>query len=347
MDRIDRTAVLLAVLLCSGPAAVSHVAAGETAGEVAGEPFYVLADVARTTRPPQLEVRVAWLSLQRDTPDDTTLLTGRASGSPVFFKLLDASALDFGRQNGWEISATLRQTPESAVELRYFQVDSFSAETTLFRSDGWVHEFDGGALAIDTPVDYTYRYESLLRSAELNLLEGPAGSRVEWLAGFRWLEVNETLSAGIVPRVAVPGGSWKFSTRNDLYGLQVGVNALLTDRDSPLEFRATARTGLFYADRRSTFRTGYNNPLIDRAYSADDNTIAFAAELGISAIYRITQSIGLELSYHVLWIDDVALASEQAATTGYMASASHPQGTAINGGTVFYHGLNCGLVFTW
>lgn len=300
--------------------------------------------------PPWLEVRAAWLFLHRDEPADTALLFGGPSSptSVPEFELFDASVLDFDWQSGWEVAATARLSNTSAVEFRYFQVDPFEAESRLTTPAGVdLFDFDGGFISLARSFDFRFRYESVLRSAELNLLQGPVGGRAQWLAGFRWLQVNEQLRYDSGDTGQPFDAFQRFQTKNNLYGLQLGANARLTDPCSPLEVRAFGRAGLFYADRQSSYRSDFPNPSFDSSLSDDDGELAFAAELGLSAIYRITRAIGLELSYHVLWIDEVALASEQAATTAYNVNQPRPPATTINGGTIFYHGLNAGLVFTW
>ena len=57
-------------------------------------------------------------------------------------------------------------------------------------------------------------------------------------------------------------------------------------------------------------------------------------------VYCLTERLSLRASYNVLWVDSVALASDQIAASNLVL------GTGINpDGDVFYHGAMVGLEY--
>jgi hypothetical protein len=85
---------------------------------------------------------------------------------------------------------------------------------------------------------------------------------------------------------------------------------------------------------------------------ASTNQASFAAELGLIGTYRLTDSILLRAGYNVMWLDDVALASEQIVVNEWRPAAGMvPFDTSIRDiradGSLFYHGVTMGVELTW
>ncbi len=72
---------------------------------------------------------------------------------------------------------------------------------------------------------------------------------------------------------------------------------------------------------------------------------AFVGEVDFSASYQFSRHAAARGGYEVLWIDNVALAGDAAATTRQVAGGSP---TPINAdGRLWYNGATVALDFTW
>ncbi len=71
---------------------------------------------------------------------------------------------------------------------------------------------------------------------------------------------------------------------------------------------------------------------------------AFVAELGLNLRYDVASYASLYGGYNFLWIDGLALASEQTARTGSLTTAN-PIRLAGDTGTLMFHGATFGVEF--
>jgi hypothetical protein len=70
--------------------------------------------------------------------------------------------------------------------------------------------------------------------------------------------------------------------------------------------------------------------------------VAFVGEIGITGAYQMTPHIALRGGYQLLWIQGVAIATEQVGATTLLTRSS-----IDTGGGEFFHRALAGLEFTW
>ena len=71
--------------------------------------------------------------------------------------------------------------------------------------------------------------------------------------------------------------------------------------------------------------------------------VGFVGEIDLFGTYPICNHVALQGGYQLLWIDGIALATDQAVNATATGS-----GTGIDtNGSLFYHGATMALVFTW
>jgi hypothetical protein len=101
----------------------------------------------------------------------------------------------------------------------------------------------------------------------------------------------------------------------------------------------TGKAGIFgnQAAQNSSYSTG----LVTLPATGDASLAAFIGELGINGTCQLTGSLALRAGYRLLWVTDVALASDQLPVSDF-ANSSGFNGT----GDVFYHGAFVGLELT-
>jgi hypothetical protein len=160
---------------------------------------------------------------------------------------------------------------------------------------------------------------------------------VTWFIGFRALQIDELLLANI------NGGASTHSvaTGNRLYGVQLGLDALLLDNDC-WYVNAVGKVGIYSnSGEQVTTTAGLVGPLPLITFT--DNQTSFVGEFGINYGYRLTDRLTFLAGYNLLFVTGVALAPDQLAATNINTGV----GALDTNGSLFYHGLNLGLEYGW
>lgn len=288
---------------------------------------------------PLWSVNVGAIFLHRSTPQPSLLVeTWNHSKT-----LLDAGDFNFNRWKvGPDISAVRRINRcgfFDAVGFRYFDVQGFQANSSIITGTSWRFPLSRGTLP-NASIDSAY--QSRLYSAELNLLRQSNFDRLTWLAGFRWVGLQEELDMTVSLGPGGPPGNYTYSTRNNLYGGQIGANAILWDRGGPFRLTCSGKAGLFGNPAANQYE------IVDslgtyRLLSADRRTqAAFVGDVGINATSQLTEHIAMQGGYQLLWIRGAAIAGDQAVVADYTTG----NGISSRGGA-FYHGAMASVNFSW
>jgi hypothetical protein len=272
------------------------------------------------------------LFLQQSRPSGVNLAVG-----VDFVPLINARDFGFDMQSGWEVGAVRRIDDENSLDFRYFQVDGWDDTLTSAPVNFSSVSFPSGLTsAVGFSHTVTSAYNSLLRSAEFNVRRERSDC-LALLAGFRYVNLQESL---VVDQVGY--FSHRVETRNHLYGGQVGAEVFFGARGN-LRLDGWAKAGIFGNDAYSDY--AYR----DNAFAANDvnaagrqGQVSFVGDLGLTASYRLTHHIVLRGGYQMLWIDGVALGSDQFK----VQPVNGGFGIGTTGGT-FYHGALAGLEVNW
>lgn len=192
---------------------------------------------------------------------------------------------------------------------------------------------------------------STINSAEFNLFRSrcEGGDCIDWLGGFRYLNVAEQAGLAFTCCEDSPLGPFSSSTTvqtsNNLIGGQLGGRARRTWDRWAVE--GWAKTGLF-----ANVANQSQSPVIDPtgsgtvvrdARSAWGTETAFVADLNASLVYRLNDIWGIRVGYNLIWISGIALAPNQ-----WDFSTATDAGTALVGGdSMFLSGVNLGLEARW
>ncbi|MGW8257521.1 MAG: BBP7 family outer membrane beta-barrel protein, partial [Thermoguttaceae bacterium] len=213
----------------------------------------------------------------------------------------------FGFHGGPRVSLIRHGCRCYDLELLYFQIDGWNS-TMLATTDELTRNpisFPTAEGSITTIYPMQFQYTSQLYNSELNLRWNPL-CRVAVMAGFRWAELNENFNAGILaPDLS---NFWNTRVRNNLYGFQIGADAILYERGC-FSIDGLLKAGVYnnHAEQTSTLMTGQTYP----AVSASTDHVSFLGELGLQAKYQLTCNLTIRAGYEALWIDGVALAPSQ------------------------------------
>ncbi len=292
--------------------------------------------------------------------------TSVAPGTAAF----NSNQFQQGFSAGPEISVTYHDDSGYSAELSYF--NTFDQSTT--KAIGPDSPADW--LVMKAPGTFwqtqDFPYQAMAWKSSTNLYNAEANgrfdltSRVTVLAGFRWLQLNDDLQGTLTPADQTaptwkqncdctlfqigPGGPaghyppfWTTSTTNNLYGVQIGVDAKLLELGR-FSLDALIKTGLF--DNNAEQSTGVSMQKVVYPSQAMTNHAAFVGEADLQLKYQVNKGLALKVGYRALWLDGVALAPGQIRETSTTPSSVHALGVN-NGSRVLFQGATAGLEYSF
>ncbi len=194
------------------------------------------------------------------------------------------------------------------------------------------------------------------------------------LAGFRWLQLNDTLQGTLSPAdrsaptwkngcnsnnctlidvAQAPLGGWAgnyppfwtTNTANNLYGLQIGVDGKIVELGR-FSVEGQIKVGLF--DNNAEQSAGVSLEKVVYRASATANHAAFTSEAGLQLKYQLMDGLALKAGYEALWFDGVALAPGQIQETLTTRSNAPVQALGVNSGSsVLFQGFTAGLEYSF
>jgi putative beta barrel porin BBP7 len=292
---------------------------------------------------PRWTVRAGALWLHRSAPDSAVLVTD--SFAPGGTTLLDASQFRFDFAPGFELDAIRHNVLDSGWDLqaRFFDVENMNASTPTIVAPA------GAVIQFATPIGNTFfpntisgTYDSQLLSTELNVRRQTGPEWLTILAGFRYLRLNEqglTIFETIGPVTNL--FPYLIDSTNDLYGAQLGADIDLLSQGR-LSVSTFGKAGL-YGNNISTSAqvTSAATGAVLFGTAAHETNTAFVGEWGLVGAYRITNSLSLRTTYQLMWVEGVALASDQVAVANMLGGPS-----SVDNNGAFYQGFFAGLEYT-
>lgn len=280
---------------------------------------------------PRWTVSAGAIFLHRSRPRNTVLVTDGTTDD-VLVSVSDfglgteaGPRLEVNRQMGcgWEIGAV------------YFGVDGWSSSHALA---------DPGNLRVplvsDDPDDYfdsvNASYKSRLYNAEVNA-KRRLGDNVKFLAGFRYIELDERIVAGAFsPDLE---GTFGAQVNNYLFGFQMGGEAAIWNKGGPFRVDSFLKAGVFGTHSRANVQA--TGTYLDINETATDDRTSFVGELGVVANYQLGRQLSVFGGYQLLWIEGVSLASDLPA------ALTDADADIASRGSPFYHGAMTGINFNW
>jgi hypothetical protein len=335
------------------------------------------ADASRWT------VSVEAIALERVGGVNRTLVE-RVPGTAPFFGTLFATgpeafnSSDFqqGFSAGPKIGLIYQGDPVYGAEISYFNISSQRA----------TH-----ATGPDAPADWLvmkapgifwqtqdFPYQGMAWSAATNLSSAEVNarralsSRVTVMAGFRWLQLNDTLQGTLTPAdrtvpiwknncdntnctlsevAQAPLGPltgpyppfWTAKTANNLYGLQVGIDGKIFELGR-FSVDGQVKLGLF--GNNAAQSTGVSLEKVLYIVSARTNRAAVVSEASLQLKYRVMEGLALKAGYEALWLDGVALAPGQIQEILTTPSSMPVHALGVNSGSnLLFHGFTAGLEY--
>jgi hypothetical protein len=279
---------------------------------------------------PKWTVDAGAIFLDRSTPENRQI--ARSLGGTTTISA--GGEFNFNWGAGPDISIARRFDCGDSIEVRYF-----SADNTAPTVDYPAGNFQLGSFSNFGATDLRGQDRTELENIEINWLH-PVNDRFTFIAGFRSIELHDQLSY----LVTFPGfnAAYSWDEQNHLYGGQVGGKFSFFDGNSPWLFDVTGKAGAYGTASENAFDL---RPNTGGSFPGGANAVdsSFVGELDFKLGYRLTEHISVYGGYQLLWIDTVALASDQAAN----ATRDFAQNVISPNQDIFYHGAQCGVEFGW
>jgi hypothetical protein len=301
---------------------------------------------------PRVTAQIDALMLWQSNVPSVPLLRLDDPANPALF--FNANSLVSEMGIGPRAAIMLHVDQEYALEANYFNVGSINTtrpfEAPLPQQVVWdslvnlpqFGNIDSGTIGLN----------GAIQSFELNWRHRHCGSPFTWLVGFRWVEWNEALTLNdsfSIPAPFPEAGNdlLNVQTGNDLYGAQLGFDALLLNLWEVIRFNSVVKAGVYGNNATaSTFvssdRFGFGP---DRNFAATTNQTGFFGEVGVNGAVRLSDHFFWRAGYNFFWLAGVATTTQQLAVVD--AAPVPAEGSITAGSSVFLHGVNTGLEFIW
>ena len=260
---------------------------------------------------------------------------------PVGAPVLNADQLESGMAAGPRIQLFRKDACGNAIEFGYLGAWNFQSEKLLrgTSTDAFSADLLGNSASFqDGDVNLTSHIQTL----ELNSRTPMGAGNVQFICGVRWLEWAESFS--LDTQTPGPGftDTWSSRTVNNLYGGQIGIDALLYSNNW-LHVESVLKGGAYWNDAIS--RQIYQQNGVGTEVSAYDtpSPAAFVGELGFTGVLPLTSCLDFRFGYLVFWLQGIAQPTRQLSLP--VSTTGDPL-VLQDGGTVV-QGLTLGLEGRW
>ena len=264
---------------------------------------------------------------------------GPAGGTPV----LNADQLESGMAAGPRIQLFRKDACGNAIEFGYLGAWNFQSEkllrgttvnafaTDILSSPPALRSFENGDVTLT----------SHIQTIEVNSRTPMGAGNVQFICGVRWLEWAESFSLNTTSGPIVTD-DWSSRTVNNLYGGQIGIDALLYSNNW-LHVESVLKGGAYWNDALS--RQIYQANGVGTEISAYDtpSPAAFVGELGFTGVLPLTSNLDFRFGYLVFWLQGIAQPTRQLSLP--VSTTGDPL-VLQDGGTVV-QGLTLGLEGRW
>jgi hypothetical protein len=290
-----------------------------------------------------------WMYLYRDDVGDRIDIASDGVLGPV---VLDTDDMDFDPSSGFRVTWAYLIGPGTNLELGYFGTFNWDAAAAATSSQNNLFsvfsEFGSDPLLGFPETDRAYlqqiAYSSQLNNGELNLRHRWISANCllhgSWLLGARYVALDEDFTYNTRTNVGLL--DYQVETENDLIGAQIGGDLFLciTPR---FKVGGEAKAGIYGLRARQT--TDVYDDLGGVLFEQEtDDDVAFVGEVGAIGIFRLTPRCSLRGGFQMLYLDEVALASENFNT---QSPFSIRESFIDTGGDVFYYGGTLGFEWMW
>lgn len=316
------------------------------------------------------DVSLEAIGLTRTTGGANFNVSSLGAGSGNFVLGTDMVAPD-SMKGGLAAQINIQVGPGSNLEVAYFGLDEWDSSATVRSANSDLYSFisnfgtfpAGGFDDSDRSLQHTLSYQSTLHNGELNFRRRwsePNGFfQGSFLTGVRYLDLDEAstfTAVGLNNNGAANNGprffNYDLQTSNSLVGWQVGGD-LWYNFLPGIKLGVELKTGIYNnrAQQGTTITAnslpGAGIPSIDE--HVINNRTAYITQLSPQMVYRLSYSLAFRTSMQVIWIDNVALASNNfnSVPPSLFVPGSVRVPSIDDSTNIVYTGLTAGIEYTW
>ncbi|MCA9213677.1 MAG: BBP7 family outer membrane beta-barrel protein [Planctomycetales bacterium] len=274
------------------------------------------------------------LFLSRTDAEDYALITDQNSS----VELLNVGDFDFNYNGAPRLLLRYETADCIGFELGYIGLDSWNdAETRGVISPTLMSP--GVAIPSSAPgTMFNAAYGSEFHSGEVNVRKR-CNQCLTWVLGFRMIDFSDTLATQtIAPTVR---DMFTIDADNHMYGFQLGFDSELINCTEQFHIDSIFRVGVLFNDADQTTNApvfdGLPANTIASNVGASDNHTTFLGELGLRAVYELSNCISVGSGYHLIFLEGLALAPDQLAASSLAGAGSASLDT---GGGILIHGAS-------
>lgn len=389
---------VLAGLFCASYALAAEVgSSSDQPGKSANAASFTLDEIAAPEQQPhRWRVSIEAIALKRNSsvsqpltnsvPANQTWASGSASpGNST--ELFNSNQFNQGYQVGPKMTLEYHDRSGYDFELSYFNVLNLNASNITGPNGNWLTMYAPGASPSFWQTQ-DYPNQGFIWSTTTNLYSAEANAKTTvaqnftLLAGFRWIQLNDTLTGGVTPAdQSAPnwkklGGCdapsyrfptfvdlqncsyselygpalnfsnfWITSTTNNLFGLQLGAEGdVLTI--GKLSLGGLLKAGLY--NNRATQSDWVSMAKQFYYASATRNRAAYVGEGAVQIKYHLTREFAIKLGYELLWLNQIALAPGQISQTYSASSPTSLSATDVNtSSSILFQGGILGIEYAF
>jgi hypothetical protein len=281
-----------------------------------------------------------FLKLDQGTRQAVPVVMNQDTGETV----LTTHSLGFNMVAGPRLGLGYVLNESGTIEVSYFGLHHWDASDVALGNNNLRLPGDLSLATLDffdadrMRLDYTAE----LHNAEANYCYRTRFESLSLLAGFRYLNLDETFNINAGDVDTGRSSDYNIHATNRLYGGQLGGRLRKEWDRFGLDF--VGKAGIFgNTASQHTFVGDFDNTFVIRNSTTNGSRATFIGELGLSGTCRLTKTLYAKAGYNVLWIEGLARAPDQLDFTDTPQS-----GTAlVFGKGAFLHGVNVGLEARW
>ena len=314
----------------------------------------------------RMEAIILWRRAPGNRPIFSSTVPGTATLGPT---VLNANQLDSDMLTAPRISLYRADSEGNSVEASYMWAGNFYSQRSLPPvANGYATSPPGifgnvwgptADPAVNTSLDSaSAKLIANFQSAEFNRRIPIGWGATKFLAGFRWIQWNESLSMqdSFVydePPAPYVAGNDFYTTNcfNNLYGGQIGLDSMLWNSGRGLRLEGLVKAGDYdnVASQNSAYQYGADGaPFFTNAVSVKTNPAlpAFVGEVGLTGVVPITKNVELRCGYFGLWLE--GLVQPTNMLSGQQLTQLPPSlGTITATGGTILQGVSMSMQAQW
>ena len=261
---------------------------------------------------------------------------------PVGSPILNANQLESGMAAGPRIQLFRKDACGSAIEFGYLGAWSFQSEKLLPDTGALsayaASDLIGSSTSFETG---TANLTSSIQTIEVNSRTPMAAGNVQFICGVRWLEWTESFALNTTSGPLFTD-DWSSRTVNNLYGGQIGIDALLYS-NRWLHVESVLKGGAYWNEALSRQIYQQSGAGVEISGYDSPSPAAFVGELGFTGVMPLTSNLNFRFGYLVFWLQGIAQPTRQLSLP--VSTTGDPL-VLQDGGTVV-QGLTLGLEGRW